>query len=211
MITYNVGPHQLQRAMAMGPAVAAFWAPHINVALSRAMIQTPYDACVYLAQTGHESSSYTRMVESLNYKPDALIATFSAFRKNPALAHMYGRTAEHPANQRMIGNIAYGGRGGNRPNTDDGFNFRGRGNIQATFLSNYDLCGTFLRLPLILRPELLEQPQYGVLTGSWYWHAHKLWGTTIDESTRRINGPAMKGLDDRRTRMVACKAALGVA
>lgn len=190
-------------------ASATKWQPSINRALTLGNIKSGYDCAAFLAQTGHESGSFRYLVESLDYDPAALMRTFLAFRRQPALAEQYGRTDKHPANQRMIGVIAYGGREGNRPNTDDGWNYRGRGLIQLTFLNNYVAASHFFRLPLALQPELLEQQDNAAATASYYWHARKMWGLPFAEITRRIN-PAMHAHDKRVARFnQACKV-LGI-
>ncbi len=53
--------------------------------------------------------------ESLNYPPDRLKLKFSYFAKYPDEADLYGRTAQHPADQEAIANRAYEHRGDNGP------------------------------------------------------------------------------------------------
>jgi len=54
------------------------------------------------------------MTESFNYTPAALLKWWP-HHFTPAQAMTYGRTAYHLANQKMIGELAYGGRMGNAP------------------------------------------------------------------------------------------------
>ena len=82
--------------------------------------------------------------ESMNYSATALPAQFIKFSKTGRLngppndlALKYGRTKEHKADQKMIANIAYNGRLGNKMDSEDGWNFRGRGLLQITGRSNY--------------------------------------------------------------------------
>ncbi len=80
--------------------------------------------------------------ESLNYSVEALPVQFKNFRAKGGgpndLAYKYGRIkGKQKANERMIANIAYGGRLGNRVGTEDGWNFRGRGLLQITGRDNY--------------------------------------------------------------------------
>ncbi|HMK65438.1 MAG TPA: hypothetical protein VK564_06560, partial [Thermodesulfobacteriota bacterium] len=67
-----------------------------------------------MAQLSHESGQGREMTESLNYKPAALLKQWPN-HFSPAQAAAYGRTLEHPADQKMIGILAYGGRMGNDP------------------------------------------------------------------------------------------------
>lgn len=56
-------------------------------------------------------------------------------------------------------NFVYGGRYGNRPGTDDGFDFRGGGLNQLTFRDNYDRYGNLAGVDLIHHPELVNAPR----------------------------------------------------
>jgi len=111
-----------------------------------------------MAQLSHESGEGTEMTESLNYKPAALLKQWSS-HFTPAQAMAYGRTAEHPANQKMIGELAYGGRMGNAPApSEDGYRYRGRGFIQTTGKNGYQELATLTGLDLVNSPELINDP-----------------------------------------------------
>jgi putative chitinase len=111
-----------------------------------------------MAQLSHESGEGTEMTESLNYRPAALLAQWPS-HFTPALAMAFGRTADHPADQKMIGDIAYGGRMGNAPSpSEDGFNYRGRGFIQTTGRQGYQALGVITGLDLVGSPELVNDP-----------------------------------------------------
>ena len=113
-----------------------------------------------MAQFSHECGEGKNMTESLNYKPSALLAQWSK-HFTPAQAQAYGRTANHPANQKMIGELAYGGRMGNAPPpSEDGFTFRGRGLIQTTGKAAYAELGQLVDLDLVSSPELIIDPAH---------------------------------------------------
>lgn len=77
--------------------------------------------------------------ENLNYSEAALPVHFRYFRLNPAEATLYGRNAQHPADQPAIANRAYANRLGNgNIASGDGWRFRGRGYIQLTGRNNYN-------------------------------------------------------------------------
>ena len=88
--------------------------------------------------------TFQPITESLNYSSSALIAKFPK-RISSAQALQYGRTAQHPADQKAIGNIIYGGKWGadNLGNTQpgDGYLYRGRGLVQTTGRRLYELFG----------------------------------------------------------------------
>lgn len=87
----------------------------------------------------------------------------------------------------------------------DGAKFCGRGLIQVTGRSNYRLCSLSLfgDERLLATPELLEKPEYAVLSAVWFWNKNGL--TALAEAdrftdlTKRING-GTNGLEDRKER-----------
>lgn len=95
----------------------------------------------FFANVAHECGEFTIMSESLNYSVDALKRMFGRHRISIADAEKYGRSATQKANQRMVGNIIYGGKWGlqNLGNTltNDGFDLRGGGMMQITGRRNY--------------------------------------------------------------------------
>ncbi len=113
-----------------------------------------------MAQLSHESGKGTEMSESLNYKSEALLKQWPR-HFTPAQASAYGRTAEHPADQKMIGVLAYGGRMGNAPPpSEDGYNYRGRGFIQTTGKDGYAHLAKLTGLDLVNSPELVNDPAH---------------------------------------------------
>jgi len=111
-----------------------------------------------MAQLSHESGEGTEMTESLDYKPAALLKEWPS-HFTPTQAMDYGRTAGHPANQKMIAELAYGGRMGNAPApSEDGFNYRGRGFIQTTGKNGYAELAKSMGLDLVNSPDLVNDP-----------------------------------------------------
>ena len=118
-----------------------------------------------MAQFSHECGGGRDLTESLNYKASALRAQWpSHFTQAQATA--YGRTAEHPANQKMIGILAYGGRMGNAPNpSEDGYKYRGRGLIQTTGKDGYAALAALTGLDLLTSPQLVTDPEHALRCG----------------------------------------------
>ena len=56
-------------------------------------------------------------------------------------------------------NFVYGGRGGNRPGTNDGYDYRGGGMNQLTFRDNYALFGPKVGADLVGNPNLILAPR----------------------------------------------------
>jgi putative chitinase len=182
--------------------------PWLNAAMAKFGIDTATRQASFLAQLAHETGQLGSMVESLNYTPQAILATFNRTmpRFTQAQAEQYGRTAAHPANQVMIANIAYANRNGNGPvESGDGWRFRGRGPGQLTGRRNYAACGAALGLDLVARPELVAEPDVGCLSFAWFWSKGNPSGRDlsiladrgrIEDISRAINGGA-NGLAQR--------------
>jgi putative chitinase len=118
-----------------------------------------------MAQFSHETGEGNEMTESLNYKPAVLLKQWSK-HFTPAQAMAFGRTADHPANQKMIGELAYGGRMGNAPApSEDGYNYRGRGLIQTTGKTSYAELAALTGLDLGNSPELVSDPNHAFECG----------------------------------------------
>lgn len=191
---------RLADAMSISESAAALWVQHVNSALTLCGCTTVEHVAMWIAQVGHESGGLVRLVESLNYSPEGLIATWPS-RYTPTLAREHGRTASEPADQRAIANHVYGDRLGNRPGTDDGWMYRGRGPIQVTGRANYRECGQYIGADLEQDPTQLELRSTGAASTAWYWRKHKLTGYNGDvlSVTRKING-GTNGLEDRQRR-----------
>lgn len=82
----------------------------------------------------------------------------------------------------------------------DGIRFLGRGLIQLTGRSNYELAGEALGVDLIAEPTLLGQSPLAERSAGWFWKAHGLNeladANKFETITRRING-GVNGLAER--------------
>lgn len=216
-----MNPATLATATGITPELAKTWADLLSAAMLRAQCFSPARQAMFLAQVGHESGGFATLVESLNYTPQALLATWPS-RFTRATADLYGRTATQQAKQLQIGIAAYGGRLGNAASpSHDGYTYRGRGLIQVTGKSNYARVGATLNLDLIAHPELLEQPQHAATSAAVYWLQNGL-NTYADRKdlvacSGYINtGSAARpeheinGMADRRARYERACGALGV-
>lgn len=173
---------------------AAQYVAPLQATAERYEITTPRRVACWLGQLAHESASFSRVVENLNYSAAGLLKTFPKYF-DAALAEEYAR------NPARIASRVYGGRMGNGSEaTRDGWHFRGRGLIQITGRENYARCGEALGVDLTRRPDLLERPMYAALSAGWYWHEHNLNALAdrldMHAITRRING-GTNGAQDR--------------
>jgi len=175
-----------------------------------------------MAQFSHECGEGKKMTESLNYKPSALLAQWSK-HFTPAQAQAYGRTANHPANQKMIGELAYGGRMGNAPPpSEDGFTFRGRGLIQTTGKAAYAELGQLVDLDLVNSPELIIDPTHALECGvAEFVHYPKMLShceadnllavSSLINLGHVVNSPdSVIGFDDRKAQLRLWKHQYGI-
>jgi putative chitinase len=172
-------PSQLAQCTGAKLDVAAKWFPYITAAMAEFGIDTPQRKAMFLAQIGHESGSL-RFTEEI-WGPTAAQNTYE------------GRV--------NLGNTVQG----------DGYRFRGRGLVQTTGRFNYTKTGEALGLDLISYPELLQEPAAAARSAAWFWQSHgcNAFADADDNVswTKRING-GFNGLDDRRKRYAAAKAAI---
>lgn len=194
---------QFKLAANISAELAARWYPHLMVTFNEFAIIGAAERAMFIAQCGHESGGFSRIIESFNYSIAGLTATFPT-RISAGQAKLLGRRADEktlPLNrQQAIANLAYSERMGNK-RSDDGWKYRGRGIIQLTGLDNYHACGAGLKLDLLGEPELLEIDSQAMRSAGWYWisrgcgkHANDL-----EKVTKLING-GTNGLADRKER-----------
>ena len=190
---------QLRQIMPQAGANTDKFAGSLNAAMQKYQINTPARIAAFLAQIGHESGQLSRVVENLNYSAERLAAVWpNRYRsggKPNALAMQIAR------NPQAIANHTYANRMGNGSvESGDGWKYRGRGLIQVTGRGNYATYSSSLNLPLIERPELLEQPEHAAMSAAAYWAKNSL-NRLADAGdmryiTKIING-SYNGLSDR--------------
>ncbi|ENM4059136.1 glycoside hydrolase family 19 protein [Klebsiella oxytoca] len=203
---------QFQKAAGISAGLAARWFPHIDAAMREFGITAPLDQAMFIAQCGHESTSFTQLVESFNYSVAGLAGFVKAKRITQDQANSLGRKSSEKVlpleRQRAIANLVYSNRYGNK-SAGDGWKYRGRGLKQITFLDNYLRCGTALRLDLVSNPELLEKDINAARSAAWFYASSgclKYPGDLV-RVTQIING-GQNGIDDRRARFLKAKSVL---
>lgn len=202
--------HQFQLSANVPRDVAGIFFEPMNLGAAEASVNTPRRWAMWIAQLSHESGGFSRLVESLDYTPEALMRTWPS-RFPPETAHRLGRISSKRADQRAIAEVAYGDRLGNRRDTGDGFAYRGRGLIQLTGRENYRAAGLALGLPLEADPELAREPAIAARIAAWYWRTRHVNGFSdaadVIGATRAING-GTHGLLDRTQRYGIARDAL---
>jgi len=192
------------RAAGATQADAERFAPHIAAACARYGIASQRQVAAFLAQAGHESGGFSRLVENLMYTtPQRILAVWpKRFPGGLAEAAQFTRKPEKLANR------VYANRLGNaEENSGDGARYLGRGLFQLTGRANYMAAGDAIGIDYKARPELVALPEHAALTAAWFWSTAGCNALAdrgdFDATTRRINGPAMLGTPDRRKRYAA--------
>lgn len=168
----------------------------INETLNKYNINTPLRIAHFLAQILHESGYLKTLKENLNYSVQGLTKTFKKYFINEAEALPYAR------NQEKIANKVYANRMGNGPESSgDGWKYRGRGVIMITGKDNYTTLSKDTGIDFVKKPQLLEQMDYAIMSGGWYWNKNNL-NTIADKDdiltiTKRINGGTI-GIESRK-------------
>jgi putative chitinase len=161
-----------------------------------------------MAQISHECGAGREVVENLNYTVGRMMQVWpSRFPSMASAAPFAGRP-------RDLANKVYNGRMGNAQNSDDGWNFRGRGAAQTTGRDGYQRLAKATGLDLVANPDLVNDPRYFLQCGVADFIACGCLpfaaSDDIEGVTRRLNGGTV-GLAQRRAWLATWKAALGDA
>lgn len=155
-----------------------------------------------------ECGGGTEVEENLNYRAAQLHSQWpSHFTMEQALAMQH--------QPRLIANQAYNGRMGNRPGTDDGWNYKGRDPAQTTGRDAYDRLSKLMGVDFVAHPELVNDPRYFFEVGvvDFVVICKCLPFAERDQEvneTRSLNG-GLIGLQQREASIAMWKHAMGVA
>ena len=147
----------------------------------------------FLATVSVESARLSSPEESLYYKdPDRLARIYPRAFKNAAAAVPYAR------NPQGLSELLYK-------------NYHGRGLLGLTWRRNYERASEALGFDYVGNPALVATPKHAALTAAWYWHDAKCNEPAdkgdMTEVTRRVNGPALMHLAERKAQYeIALKA-----
>lgn len=153
---------------------------------------TPLRWAHLVGQLRHESQGFTRLEENLRYSPERLLKVFGARRVAGSLDEAARLCKAGP---KAIANRVYANMLGNGDEASgDGWRYRGGGLIQTTGRLNYVAAG--------LAPEEVRTPDGAVLAAERFLTKNGVWAlmdaNDVEGVTRKINGPRMLGLDERR-------------
>ncbi|OCG44008.1 hypothetical protein A9G34_07520 [Gilliamella sp. Choc4-2] len=184
----------------------------INVHMNEYRLNTPLRLSHFFAQIRQEVGSSLKTEENFTYSVSGLKTTYKYFKNNPEDAIKHGYPDGSPKNlrivskesQKFVANKAMGDRLGNLgANTDDGWNFRGRGLKQLTGRNNYvDFANGYQEIwggeyiDFVNNPDLLHTNyKYIVHSGVYFWLKYKLYNiadqgsdeSTVNLITEKIN------------------------
>jgi putative chitinase len=168
-------------------------------------ITTPQLVAHVMAQISHECGAGRDVVENMNYTASRMMQVW------PSRFPTQARAQPYAGNPRALANKVYNGRMGNRTNSDDGWNFRGRGGAQTTGRDGYARVKTATGLDVIGHPELLIDPAHFLdCAVSDFINCGCLAYAEADDVvgvTRRLNGGTV-GLAERKVWLAKWKRAL---
>jgi len=181
----DIGPEDLRAAGAASLDAARFAVP-LNFAMKKFDIFNAARQAAFLANVAQETGDPThggmlRAIEesSVPYTINKMREVFPRrFVSDDAVKAVlrHARDIDHPdkrdvVDPRRFFNRVYGHRAdlGNRPGTDDGYDYRGRGVLGLTGRGRYLACGIALGIDLVGKPDMVGSPFYGCLAGAWAW------------------------------------------
>jgi putative chitinase len=139
---------------------------------------TPIQLAHFLGQCSHETGGFKLFEENLNYWAEGLVRVWPK-RYDIELA------VKHERKPSVIANYVYSGRMGNKqPN--DGWHFRGRGAIQLTGRSNYNLFSEWIKDPTVMNEPDLVSGKYAFDSALWFYKTNKLDKLAEDLSEKTI-------------------------
>lgn len=195
-------------AMGVSATQAKQFAEPLKAACALFDISTRRRIAAFIAQCSHESVGFAKLEEDLYYtRADHIARVFESRIPSESIARSLARKPQ------ALANVVYSGKNGNGdPASGDGWKYRGRGLLQLTGRANYAAAAEDLGRPYLERPELVAQPSDAALTAAWFWGSKGL-NALADKGdlasiTRKINGPAMLGLQARNHHYLSALDAL---
>jgi putative chitinase len=172
----------------------------------------PMAVAHFMAQASEECGQGLEMIESLNYTAARLRIIFPK-HFTPSMAQRWAH------NEKMIGEIAYGGRMGNvPPPSTDGYDYRGQGLTQVTGRDGATALQKMLDqhnagFNVVDNPELIIDPAHTLECGIADWIVcgclpFAMADDLVNE-TKRLNG-GVNGLDERRRQLRLWKPEFGL-
>jgi putative chitinase len=173
----------------------------------RCGISSPLLIAHVMAQISHECGAGTEVSENLNYSGARLMAVW------PSRFPTVMSAASYAHNPKALANKVYNGRMGNRPGSDDGWNFRGRGAAQTTGREGYERLARAAGIDAVAHPDVVNDPAHFLACGAAEFIGCGCLPYALRDDvrgvTRRLNG-GLIGLRERQAWLSRWKHALGI-
>lgn len=185
---------QLAAATSSPYGNAKVYHQHLLDGMTRFNIDSLQRQAAFLATVSVESAHLSAVEEGLYYRDAARLARIypRAF-KDAKAAEPYTH------NPKGLSELLYKG-------------YSGRGLIQLTWRRNYERASEALGYDYVGNPSLVAEPKHAALTAAWYWHDAKCNDPAdrgdMTEVTRRVNGPALMHLAERKAQYETALKAL---
>lgn len=153
---FQLWPHGDNKIPGLRAAIVAY-SPKI---LEKYTINTKTAFAQFMAQISHECGAGLEVEENLSYSAERMTQVW------PSRFHSVAEAAPYAHNPRLLANKVYNGRMGNRVNSDDGWNYRGRGATQTTGHDGYEKLGQKLGIDLLGKPELVNDTRWFLEAGA---------------------------------------------
>lgn len=129
---------------------------------------------IFLSQLEHEAGGWTipNLTENINYSADRAVQIWpSRFSSSAGVYSAIGSFAGDPRFRFKLMDSVYGNRMGNRPGTNDGSRYIGRGGAQITGRDGYRAIGELIGVDLETNPERATEHelQPEICTAFWRW------------------------------------------
>ena len=202
-ILYNLWPNGDERILGLRDGIAT----NSEEVFKKYEIDSPLLIAHVMAQISHECGAGHDVIENLNYSAQRIHQVWPSRFPTIASAESYSH------NPQKLANKVYNGRMGNKINSNDGFDFRGRGGSQTTGREGYERVKEQTRLDVVNDPNILIDPRYFLLCAvSDFVNCGCLPFAQKDDIfnvTKRLNGGTI-GLAERKVWLTRWKKALNI-
>lgn len=173
-------------------------------------ITSPSAQAQLIGHMAVECAGFKVFAENLNYSAARLTQVWPKRFPSIEAAQPYAK------NPKALANKVYNGRMGNRPNSNDGWDYRGSGGLQHTGRSEFERVEKRTGLPVVDRPDMLREAAAAIAIwrGACSYFADRGAIAAADRGetetvTRKVNG-GLNGLADRKIMVArAAKALMG--
>lgn len=180
------------------------WVEPIRQACRKFDIDRIRRIAAFLTTLAHEGGFKVGARENMNYSANRLAQVWPGRFRGPGGTGPNGLAKALDRKPEEIANHVYAGRMGNgRPESGDGWRFRGNGPIQLTGRTNHEAFAKAMGMTVDEVAAWIGTVEGGVMSAAWFWEENdinRLADTPgVADETRRINGGTV-GLADRTER-----------